>query len=117
MFSLSEGQHRFTETLVLDEPGDGGAYHEYNIVDINDKSKSYSKIKFQKGPVKENGVNGIFIEDLIWICIHRLACFQKGNFACKENSNAKEYLQKALDQLNNRTKERQNRNVEGTSQL
>jgi len=30
MHILEAGQHRFTTVLVLDEPGAGGAHHEYS---------------------------------------------------------------------------------------
>ena len=73
-------------------------------------------VNFQKGPVKETGENGIFLEDLLHICQHRLECFQAGDFACRENALALTKIQEALHWLNHRTADRQARNVEGLNQ-
>ncbi|MDY0258665.1 MAG: hypothetical protein RBR41_03235 [Desulfovibrio sp.] len=120
MIKLQAGQHRFTIVHVLDEPGAGGAYHEYEVKNVapNDTATSkeapYAVVKFQKGPVTESGVNGIFMEDLLQICRHRLQCFQAGSFACRENALALTKIEEALHWLDHRTKDRQARNVEGT---
>jgi hypothetical protein len=119
MRKLKIGQHRFTEVNVMDEPGDGGACHEYAISRAEDSNivpvGEFGCIKFQKGPVKENGVNGCFQEDLIAIVIDRLQCFQAGDFACRENALALTKLEEALHWLNHRTNDRQARGVEGKS--
>lgn len=122
MRKLEIGQHRFTEVSVTDEPGEGGACHEYNIVDSHPAAEfqggfPFGIIKFQKGPVKENGVNGCFQEDLIAIVIDRLQCFQAGDFACRENALALTKLEECLHWLNSRTVDRQVRGVEGTNKL
>lgn len=119
-FTLGAGQHRFTEVKVLDEPGSGGAYHEYHINAVKPSVEGgpvpiFSTVKFQKGPVAESGVNGIFMEDLLQICRHRLQCFQSGDFACRENALALTKIEEALHWLNHRTADRQARGVEGTS--
>ena len=119
MFILPEGQHRFTEIHVLDEPGAGGAYHQYRVcavVPAEHPQAIFADISFQKGPVAEAGKNGIFMEDLLEICRHRLQCFQAGNFACRENALALTKIEEALHWLNHRTADRQRRKVEGTSQ-
>jgi len=118
-FSLPYGSHRFTKVVVNDEPAEGGAYHDYSIMEEGEFPK-YSHlvihhILFQKGPVKEVGVNGIFMEDLLNICRHRLECFQAGPYACRENALALTKIQEALHWLDHRTADRQARNVEGTS--
>ncbi|MDR1044695.1 MAG: ABC transporter ATPase [Candidatus Adiutrix sp.] len=116
-FVLPYGQHRFTEINVDDEPGPGGAYHHYTIGKAGEALLSpYSVIPFQNGPVKEAGQNGVFIEDLLSICRHRLQCFQAGEFACRENALALTKIEEALHWLNHRTADRQARNVEGTTQ-
>ena len=111
---LPDPMHRFTEVEVLDEPGAGGAYHEY---EIRSRSARFEpqRVTFQKGPVLESGTNGIFIEDLMSICIHRLQCFQNGDFACRENALALTKLQEAMHWLNHRTRDRQARGAEGTA--
>jgi len=118
------GSNRHTEVVSMDEPGDGGAFHEYSITYFNNPLAGrrdvpvrgeFGRIKFQKGPVKESGVNGCHQEDLIAIVIDRLQCFQAGDFACRENALAITKLEEALHWLNHRTKERVDRGVEGTS--
>lgn len=76
-----------------------------------------AEISFQNGAIKENGVNGAQIEDLIQICIDRLYRFQKGNFNCKANAMAVTKLEEAENWLNRRTMDRKMRGVEGTEQL
>ena len=118
-FTLGAGQHRFTEVRVLDEHGAGGAHHEYQINAVKPVEGGlvpiFSTVKFQKGPVAECGVNGIFMEDLLQICRHRLQCFQSGDFACRENALALTKIEEALHWLNHRTADRQARGVEVTS--
>lgn len=119
---LKSDTNRFTEVIVLDEKGAGGAFHEYEVRRKPSKEATleegdhFSKVSFQNGPIKENGVNGCHQEDLLAIVIHRLECFQSGPFACRENRLALACCESALDMLNNRTKDRQDRGVEGTNQ-
>lgn len=68
------------EITVLDEPGSGGAYHEYLIdwkaftpTDVAESVKTQTQISFQNGPIQESGVNGISVEALISVVIDRLA--------------------------------------------
>lgn len=74
-------------------------------------------IGFQRGPIKENGVNGIHHEDLIAIVIDRLEHFQKGNYASRDNAMAITKLEEAMLWLRKRTVGRENRGVEGTSKI
>lgn len=119
MRQLEIGQHRFTQVQVMDEPGEDNACHEYNVREIGDNSgivESFARVKFQKGPVKENGVNGCFMEDLLAIVIDRLEGFQSGDFRCRENALALTKIQEAMHWLNHRTQDRQNRGVEGKNE-
>ena len=107
------------EISVLDESGAGGANHEYAIEAGRDgeQSRTVSKVfRFQNGPIKESGVNGISGESLIAIVIDRLECFQKGPYACRENALALTKLQEAMHWLHHRTRDRESRGVEGTLQ-
>jgi hypothetical protein len=101
---------------VLDEPGAGGACHHYRIGIFNDGHSIDEDlhIKFQNGPIKEAGVNGITQQALIAICIDRLECFQAGPYACKENGVALNRLKDAQSWLLKRTRARMARGVEGT---
>lgn len=95
------------------------AHHSYQIEKVpqspDDPPDILAGIKFQMGPVKENGVNGIHNEDLIVIAIDRLHHLNQGNFLCRENSLAITKLEEALMWLRKRTEDRERRGVEGTS--
>ena len=112
MRKVEIGTERFTEVYAVDLPS-FGASHEYRIF-VKESSIQNANIKFQKGPVKEHGVNGCFNEDLIAVVIDRLQSFQSGDFPCRENALALTKLEEALHWLNHRTNDRQKRNVEGT---
>ena len=118
-FELDAGTHGSTTIVVLDEPGAGGAYHRYRVLAVchpEHPQAIFADISFQKGPLKESGQNGLFIEDLLEICRHRLQCFQAGDFACRENEMALTKIEEALHWLDHRTKYRKKRGVEGTSE-
>lgn len=124
MKKLEIGSHRFTEVLVMDEPGCGGAHHEYTIAELPQTAdagraplRSFGLVSFQNGPVAEAGVNGCHQEDLLAIVIHRLQCFQSGPYACRENALALTKLEEAMHWLNHRTSARQRRGVEGTHEV
>ena len=116
MKTVSIGSHRFTKVVVLDEPGQGNACHEYAVVPVAevDENKEYGRVSFQNGPIKEFGVNGCHHEDLLAIVIHRLESFQAGEYNCRENALALTKLEEAMHWLNHRTAKRQSRGVEGT---
>jgi hypothetical protein len=136
-----EGIDNQIDIKVLDEPGAGGACHEYQItaiapdlariqtvddlgnvkhleaIDLGIKQLDLCKISFQNGPVLEAGINGITQEALITVCIDRLRCFQAGDFACDDNLDALTHLEAALTCLQKRTRDRLSRGVEGRSVL
>lgn len=58
-------------------------------------------------------LNGAFVEDIIEVAKERLEVYQATKFSCKENVEAIEYLSKALEILDKRTKKREFRGVEG----
>jgi hypothetical protein len=98
---------------VMDEPGHGGASHHY-AVDV-DGSENGIDIRFQNGPIAENGVNGVTQEALLAVCVDRLRSFQSGPFACRENAIALTKLEEAMHWLHSRTRARMARGVEGTT--
>ena len=114
-------EDRFTEIIVKDEPGQGGACHEYRVAEIaenkDERVPMFALISFQNGPIKEFGINGCHQEDLLAIVIDRLQSFQAGKYACRENALALTKIQEAMHWLNHRTNERVNRGVEGTNTL
>lgn len=103
---------------VMDGPGPGGANHVYEIRWENGATNTgYNKdchIKFQNGPIKEAGVNGISNEALLAIVIDRLRSFQNGEYKCRENAVALTKLEESLMWLQKRTRDRMARGVEGT---
>lgn len=101
------------EITVLDEPGAGGANHEYMI----EAPKGLTcRISFQNGPIAEKGVNGVTQEALLAIVADRLRSFQAGPYACPENADALTSVEEAMTALLSRTKARMARGVEGTHQ-
>jgi len=105
---------------VTDEPGAGGANHEYIIV-LNNGTTLHepgvqAHISFQNGPIKEAGFNGLSNEALLAVVEDRLKSFQHGTFSCLENSLALTHLQIAMIWLHKRTRDRMSRGVEGTHQ-
>lgn len=116
MEKVEIGTSNFTQVLVLDEPGQGNACHEYRVDTIATKHEPITivgQVSFQNGPVKEAGINGLHQEDLLAIVIHRLQGFQSGAFACRENALALTKLEEAMHWLRHRTDARKSRGVEG----
>lgn len=99
---------------VLDEPGSGGANHEYEVRWGKPELGQSIHISFQNGPIKEAGVNGITHEALLAIVADRLRSFQAGPYACRENALALTKIQEAQMWLQSRTRARIARGVEGT---
>lgn len=116
--------NRQLEISVLDQPGDGGANHLYGIygfhsatnpsADSGMKDETCVKLLFQHGPISDKGVNGVTIEALLAIVQDRLAGFQGGPFACRENAIALTKVEEAMLWLAKRTTDRIRRGVEGT---
>lgn len=99
---------------VLDEPGAGGACHQYAVTDGDLPERVNCVINFQNGPIGEAGVNGVTQEALLAIVIDRLRSFQAGPFVCRENALALTKLEEAQHWLLARTRARMARGVEGT---
>ena len=80
-------------------------------------------ISWQNGPLGRGNYrrepNGAFVEDVIAAVIGRMEFYQRasgGKFACQENEDAIAALKHAAKRLDDRTRERENREVEGTHQ-
>jgi hypothetical protein len=111
------GLNEAIRITVLDEPGSGGANHEYGIqIDTGNCGQNLGVIRFQKGPVAEAGYNGLSNEALLAIVEDRLKSFQAGPYACENNEWALDCVREAMHFLKERTRERVQRGVEGTSQ-
>jgi hypothetical protein len=108
---------------VLDEPGHGGACHQYSIQYEPSETETAQHhnnlicyINFQNGPIKTYGVNGVTEAALLAVLVDRYKAFQAGPFACAENSDVLRYLGEALKWTTQRTRNRIARGVEGTNQ-
>ncbi len=104
--------HEEANEIVFNAP------HHFEVYEASDRvapTKLLCRVDFQKGPIKENGVNGIHNEDLIAMVLCRLEGFQQSPYACRENSLAITKLEEALLWLRARTMKREKRGVEGTS--
>ena len=66
----------------------------------------------QKGPIKENGVNGCQVDSLIAAALRIITKLDE-NFPCDSNKSAMLHLANALSDLNDRKIDREARNVEG----
>jgi hypothetical protein len=88
--------------------------YRITAADLED-NRTFAEASFQEGPVLEAGVNGIFVEDLLCICLDRLKGYQTGKFPSPDNDEAIRCLEQALEALDRRTRERERRGVEGTS--
>lgn len=114
--------HGLTESLHIeaDEPGPGGASHVYGVhVDLGEYCRVYdvARIQFQKGPRNEPGsVPGIVESVLLAIVADRMRCFQKGEYACRENALVLTKVEEALHWLRHRVDDRAKRKVLGTYQ-
>jgi hypothetical protein len=75
-------------------------------------------ISWQHGPLGRDGdrkePNGSFVEDIIAAAIDRLEYYQQSRFACVYNADAIDLLKQAIVRLEDRTRDREKRAVEGT---
>lgn len=75
-------------------------------------------ISWQNGPLgsgdSRREPNGAFVEDVIHAARNRIDFYQASGFACDENDEAIEYLNKALAALDRRTQRRVDTGIEGT---
>lgn len=114
MRKLEIETEKYTQVFATDEK-EFNANHEYQVnASANTLDGPLTVVKFQKGPIKENGVNGCCNEDLIAMVIDRLQSFQESPYKCRENALAITKLEEALQWLNWRTTGREKRGVEGT---
>ena len=94
------------------DPRCGNAAHEFIVTPDGGTPQI---IRFQHGPVKEHGVNGVQDSAVIAVLIERFEGFQAGNFACEANAAVLGHLRAALNANLQRTRDRVARQVEGTS--
>jgi len=117
MRELKIGTKKYTTVFATDKK-EFNANHAYQVMaaEVGSNLVPFSVI-FQKGPIKENGVNGLHNEDLIAMVLDRLQSFQESEYKCRENAIAVTKLEEALMWLRKRTTDRETRGVEGTSEV
>lgn len=117
--STIQKREKLNNIFIVDEKGNGGANHEYQIMGMDDKEdyRVFGRIKFQHGARKlEDSTHGIIDSDLLEIVRHRLQCFQQGEFSTRENAIALTHIEEALMWMNRRVEDRIERNVLGTNE-
>ena len=116
--STIQKRENLNNVHVTDEKGNGGANHQYLISKANTETyepKALVIIQLQNGARKlEDSIHGVLDTDLLEIVRHRLQCFQKGDFATRDNAVALTHIEEALMWMNRRVEDRIERNVLGT---
>jgi len=100
------GAHR----LDADGNPSGGSTHGLGIV-INWQDGPLGRGEDRKQP------NGAFVEGVLYAALDRLNFYQNasdGKFRCRQNALAITKIEEAIHWLNDRTREREEREVEGT---
>lgn len=112
--STIQKRENLNTVFAIDEKGNGGANHCYEIDFQN--GNDVCKIQFQNGARKlPDSIHGVLDTDLLEIVRHRLQCFQQGNFATEYNAEALKHIELALMWMNRRVEDRIERNVLGTN--
>lgn len=121
--STIQKRENLNTVYAVDEKGNGGANHLYQInaiTEVNGLSSPCEAItdwtiQFQNGARKdENAIQGVLDSDLLEIVRDRLISFQNGAFATEYNAKALEHIEIALMYMNRRVEDRIERNVLGT---
>jgi hypothetical protein len=98
--------------------GPGNAFHQYEVITgLDEYGESVAVINFQSGARNSEGsVSGVLDGDLLEIVRDRLAWFQKGEYATRENAIALTHIEEALLWMAKRADDRAERGVLGTVQ-
>ena len=108
-------QQKLNDVYSVDDRGKGGAHHRYVICRHN-TTEVILEVGLQNGARMEKGsIDGVLDSDLLEIVRDRLTDFQKGEYPSEHNQQALEYVNKALECLNNRVKDRISRGVLGNN--
>lgn len=113
-------REKLNRVFAADEPGNGGANHEYIVLceNLSRETAEPIEIAFQNGPRKDpDSISGVLDTDLLEIVRDRLNGFQNGKFATRENAIALTHIEEALLWMNKRVEDRIERNVLGTNKV
>jgi len=105
---------RFTETGAMDHKWFEETIRPNSFIYVRHDKNSVS-FTIQNGPIKEAGVNGCQVVDMISVAKHMIEQLN-AKFPCRENAVTITKLDEALMWQDKRTKDREKRGVEGTSQ-
>ena len=105
--------------ITCDARDENGGSHHYAIRLHADTGvfDGEQRLQFQKGPLKEAGMNGVSDEALLAIIVDRLEGWQTGPYRSRYNALALTKIEEAIHWLNARTTDRQQRGVEGTHKV
>ena len=104
---------RFTETGAMDHKWFEETIRPNSFIYVRHDKNSLA-FTLQNGPVKENGVNGCQVEDIVAVAKHIVEQLNV-KFPCRENAMMITKLDEAIMWSKKRTADREARNVEGTS--
>lgn len=102
---------------AIDREGEPVAYQVMTDPLPTLPGKVFVELPFQRGPIKEVGINGITLEVLLAIARDKLERHQFTKHACTENDDAIAAVVEAAAHLESRTKRRTAEGVEGTHML
>lgn len=105
---------RFTETGAMDNKWFEETIRPKNFIYIREDKNSLA-FTLQKGPIKEVGVNGCQVTEII-AAARDILIAMNAKFPCRENACSITKLDEAIQWQDARTKDRMLRGVEGTSQ-
>lgn len=112
--STIQKRNNLNDVFRCTEVGPGGGYHNYVVYHAN-SNDVIDEIQFQCGPrMDPHSVAGVLDTDLLEIVRDRLAAFQRGEYATRENACALTHIEEALMWMNKRAEDRAERNVLGT---
>jgi hypothetical protein len=119
---LSTIQKRNTLNQVhrCGDSGNGGAYHQYEVFSNEyppeTTEQGLLQVNFQNGARNmPDSISGVLDGDLLEIVRDRLSCFQKGDYATRENAIALTHIEEALLWMAKRADDRAERGVLGTT--
>jgi hypothetical protein len=104
---------RFTETGAMDHKWFEETIRPNAFIYVRNDKNSLS-FTLQNGPIKEVGLNGCQVTDVIAVAKHIIEQLN-AKFPCRENAMTITKLDEALMWQDKRTKDREARNVEGLS--
>lgn len=104
---------KFNESGAMDYKWFEKDVRPHNFIYVRNDVNSLS-FTIQKGPIKEVGKNGCQVVDVIAVAKHIIEQLN-AKFPCRENSMTITHLDEALMWQEKRTKDRETRQVEGTS--